>query len=40
MTLKIKIRGDKYIAEVLSDDLSHAIFKVDQWRSSYAEQVR
>ena len=37
MTWKIKIRGEKYIAEVLSDDLSDAIFKADQWRSQGAE---
>ena len=37
MTWKIKIKGEKYIAEVLSDDLSNAIFKVDQWRSQGAE---
>jgi hypothetical protein len=33
MTWKIKIKGEKYIAEVLSDDLSNAIFKADQCRS-------
>ena len=37
MTWKIKIKGDKYIAEVVSDDLSHAIVKVDEWRSQGAE---
>jgi hypothetical protein len=37
MTWKIKIKGEKYIAEVLSDDLSNAIFKMDQWRSQGAE---
>ena len=37
MTRKIKIKGEKYIAEVLSDDLSNAIFKMDQWRSQGAE---
>ena len=37
MTWKIKIKGEKYIAEVLSDDLSSAIFKADQWRSQGAE---
>jgi len=37
MTWKIKIKGEKYIAEVLSDDLSNAIFKADQWRSQGAE---
>jgi hypothetical protein len=37
MTWKIKIKGDKYIAEVLSDDLSHAIFKANEWRSQGAE---
>ncbi len=37
MTWKIKIKGEKYIAEVLSDDLSEAIYKADQWRSQGAE---
>jgi hypothetical protein len=37
MTWKIKIKGEKYIAEVLSDDLSNAVFKADQWRSQGAE---
>ena len=37
MTWKINIKGDKYIAEVLSDDLSHAISKADEWRSQGAE---
>lgn len=37
MTWKINIEGDKYIAEVLSDDLSHAILKADEWRSQGAE---
>ena len=37
MTWKIKIKGEKYIAEALSDDLSNAIFKADQWRSQGAE---
>jgi hypothetical protein len=37
MTWKIKIKGEKYIAEVLSDDLQTAIFKADQWRSQGAE---
>ena len=37
MTWKIKIKGERYIAEVLSDDLSNAIFKADQWRSQGAE---
>jgi hypothetical protein len=37
MAWKIKIKGEKYIAEVLSDDLSNAIFKADQWRSQGAE---
>lgn len=37
MTWKIKIKGEKYIAEVLSDDLSNAIVKADQWRSQGAE---
>ena len=33
MPWKIKIKGEKYIAEVLSDDFCNAIFKADQWRS-------
>ena len=33
MTWKIKIKGEKYIAEAVSDDLSHAIFKADECRS-------
>jgi hypothetical protein len=37
MTWKIKIKGEKYIAEVLSDDLSNAVFKAHQWRSQGAE---
>ena len=37
MTWKIKITGDRYIAEGVSDDLSHAIFKADEWRSQGAE---
>ena len=37
MTWKIKIKGDKYVAELVSDDLSHAIFKVNEWRSQGAE---
>jgi hypothetical protein len=37
MTWKIKIKGEKYVAEVLSDDLSNAIFKARQWRSQGAE---
>lgn len=37
MTWKIKIKGEKYIAEVLSDDLANAIFRADQWRSQGAE---
>jgi hypothetical protein len=37
MAWKIKIKGERYIAEVLSDDLSNAIFKADQWRSQGAE---
>ena len=37
MTWRIKIKGDKYIAEALSDDLINAIFKADQWRSQGAE---
>ena len=39
MTWKIKIKGERYIAEVLADDLSNAIFKADQWRSQGAEEV-
>ena len=37
MTWKIKIKGEKYIAEVLSEDLRDAIFKADHWRSQGAE---
>jgi hypothetical protein len=37
MTWKIKIKGEKYVAEVLSDNLSNAIVKADQWRSQGAE---
>ena len=37
MAWKIKIKGEKYIAEVLSDDFSNALFKADQWRSQGAE---
>jgi len=37
MAWKIKIKGERYVAEVLSDDLSNAIFKADQWRSQGAE---
>jgi hypothetical protein len=37
MAWKIKIKGEKYMAEVLSDDFSNAIFKADQWRSQGAE---
>ncbi len=37
MTWKIKIKGERYIAEVLADDLSNAIFKADRWRSQGAE---
>jgi hypothetical protein len=37
MTWKIKIKGEKYIAEALSDDLSRAILKADEWRSQGAE---
>ena len=37
MAWKIKIKGEKYIAEVLCDDLSNAIFKADQWRDQGAE---
>lgn len=37
MSWKVKIKGDKYIAEALCDDLREAIFKVDQWRRQGAE---
>lgn len=37
MTWKIKIKGEKYIAEVLSGDLSDAIQRANQWRSEGAE---
>ena len=37
MTWKVKIKGEKYIAEVLSDDLSNAILKANDWRSQGAE---
>ena len=37
MTWKVKIKGDKYIAEALCDDLREATFKADQWRSQGAE---
>jgi hypothetical protein len=37
MTWKIKVKGDKYIAEVISDDLSNAIVKADEWRNQGAE---
>ena len=37
MSWKVKIKGDKYIAEALCDDLREAIFKADQWRSQGAE---
>jgi hypothetical protein len=37
MTWKIKIKGDKYIAELVMNDLSQAIFKADEWRSQGAE---
>jgi hypothetical protein len=37
MTWKIKIKGEKYIAELLFDDLNQAIFKADEWRSQGAE---
>ena len=37
MAWKIKIKGEKYIAEVLSDDLSNAKHRADQWRSQGAE---
>jgi hypothetical protein len=37
MTWKIKVKGEQYIAELLSDDLGNAIAKADQWRSQGAE---
>ena len=37
MTWKIKIKGEKYIAEVLSDDLGNAISKAEERRSQGAE---
>ena len=37
MTWKIKIKGDKYIAELLSYDLRSAIFKAGEWRRQGAE---
>jgi hypothetical protein len=37
MTWKIKIKGEKYTAELLFDDLSNAIFKANQWRTQGAE---
>ena len=37
MTWKIKIKGEKYIAEVLSDDLGNAFSKAEEWRSQGAE---
>jgi hypothetical protein len=37
MTWKIKIKGEKYIAELISYDLSQAISKADQWRTQGAE---
>lgn len=37
MTWKIKIKGEKYIAEVLLDDLVNAISKAGHWRSQGAE---
>ncbi len=33
MTWKIKAKGAKQIAEVVSDDPKYAVFKVNQWRS-------
>ena len=37
MTWKIKIKGDNYIAESISDNLNHAISKIEKWRSQGAE---
>ena len=37
MAWKIKIKGERYIAEALCDDLSHAIFKAEEWRKQGAE---
>jgi hypothetical protein len=37
MTWKIKIKGDNYIAESISDNLNHAISKVEKWREQGAE---
>jgi hypothetical protein len=37
MPWKIKIKGEKYIAEALSDDLGRAIFQADGWRNQGAE---
>ena len=37
MAWKIKVKGEKYIAEVLSDDLSDAMYRADQWRSQGAD---
>jgi hypothetical protein len=37
MTWKIKVKGEKYIAEFLMDDLRGAIAKADQWRNQGAE---
>ena len=37
MNWKIKIKGDKYIAELLSYDHGNAIFKADEWRRQGAE---
>ena len=37
MTWKIKVKAEKYIAEVLSDDFDSAISRANQWRSQGAE---
>jgi hypothetical protein len=37
MTWKIKIKGERYIAEVLADDLGQAMVKANGWRSQGAE---
>jgi hypothetical protein len=37
MNWKIKVKGEKYIAEFLLDDLDTAIAKADQWRNQGAE---
>jgi hypothetical protein len=37
MTWKIKIKAEKYIAEVLSDNFDSAISRANQWRSQGAE---